>query len=409
MTEQMTTKVHLQSSDDDARKVYMDWLRGEVQKHCNADGLYEAYWDHDDAITPDQMMDAWKNYSQEGYATPMDHLENMLYTGTGVDMENYFYSECLLHDLDSAPEVVRECWDATESVFDDLEKAGYNGVDVNIDQLLRQSSFAVNVFLATEAERNFDMGSIVDSFGNDYRAPEPDMLDANDLDNALSYLIHQQGHTVSEVYGGLLLDESSDSEFIESVVSEIEENSSEAMSEVAALVRMDGGAMLSFLAALEEPKDSLVLPKDSATIGIFNQWSGCGGPLDIRLERDAVIPLSLVREFQIEGQSSPHGYTVDDVYGLVNSVWTPNASIREGVAPVPVQEDYAGTLAQVQRAMELKEASEMMQEDREARAALAAEQPGVDLRTESKSARAASSKLANTTSPDVPVVKGQDR
>lgn len=205
-----------------------------------------------------------------------------------------------------------------------------------VADLLSNSSFNVNVFFATEAEENFDMGSIVHAFGNDYRDPRLEDVDAEDLDNALSYLVNQQGHSIAEVYGN------GDNAFIRSVREEIDENSSEAMSELCALVRMDGQQMLDFIEKRNEAKDSLVLPKDYATMGIFNQLSGCGGMLDIQLEKDAVLPLSMVREFQIEGVRGDtnlwDGYTVDEVYGLVGSAWMP-VHYGEGTE-TGVKEDY---------------------------------------------------------------------
>ena len=181
----------------------------------------------------------------------------------------------------------------------------------------------MNVFFATEAERNHDFASIVDSFGNDYRDPRLEHIEAEDLDNALSYLVNQQGHSVAELYSPLP-EGKGDSPFIESVRQEISENSSEAMSNLAVLLRMDGNEMLRFLDARDKGERSLMLPKDYATVGIFNQWSGCGGVLDIQLEKDAVLPLSMAWDFSIEGNGSSNrwgGYTVDEVYGLVGSMW----------------------------------------------------------------------------------------
>ena len=63
-------------------------------------------------------------------------------------------------------------------IWDDLYEAGYTGIDMNLDDLLSRSSFNVNLFFATETEKNFDMGSIVDSFGNDYREPRLEDIDA---------------------------------------------------------------------------------------------------------------------------------------------------------------------------------------------------------------------------------------
>lgn len=319
------------------REAYIAWLRDEIEKHCNSEGRYEAYWDYNDSITPDQLFNAMEHFERDGYASPLAYLEVSL-------VEDYYFTtpmeEALLtaisQDAKSAPDGLGKHWDESDDIWGDLEAAGYQGIDANLDDLLSRSSFNVNVFFATEAEENFDMGSIVHAFGNDYRDPRLEDVDAEDLDNALSYLVNQQGHSIAEVYGN------GDNAFIRSVREEIDENSSEAMSELCALVRMDGQQMLDFIEKRNEAKDSLVLPKDYATMGIFNQWSGCGGMLDIQLEKDAVLPLSMVREFQIEGVRGDTnlwgGYTVDEVYGLVGSAWMP-VHYGEGTE-TGVKEDY---------------------------------------------------------------------
>lgn len=366
-------------SNDSARAAYLDWLKGEVERWCNKDGFFEAEWDYGDSITPDQILDAYQSYEEQGFASPRDCLESRLFEDTYV--EDDFYANYLMNDLATAGEEVNEGWDSAQSVWDDLEAVGYRGVDLGLDQLLGQSELRVNVFFATEAEQNLDMGSIVDAFGNDYRSPDLDRIDAEDLDNALSYLVNQQGHSVTEVYDALA-NGGSANPFIESVNEEVTENSSEAMSELAALVRMDGNQMLDFLDAIERGTDSLVLPKDYATIGVFNQWSGCGGTLDIRLERDAVLPLSMVREFNIEGQREVSGsHTVDSVYGLVGSMWCPNFSYREGVES-GVKEDYD---------LALEKARESRSED--AKTTLGVEDR-VSLKNEAEASRAASEALS---------------
>lgn len=319
------------------REAYIAWLRDEVGWHCNSRGCYEAFWDYDDSVTPDQMAEACANYEEAGFASPLNYLDESIMEEPGFieALENELIS-AITRDAATAPEGVGEQWVESGDIWGDLESAGYEGIDANVEDLLSCSSFNVNVFFATEAERNFDMGSIVNAFGNDYREPRLEDVDAEDLDNALSYLVNQQGHSIAEVYGN------GDNAFIRSVREEIDENSSEAMSELCALVRMDGQQMLDFIEKQHEAKDSLVLPKDYATVGIFNQWAGCGGMLDIQLEKDAVLPLSMVREFQIEGVRGDTnlwgGYTVDEVYGLVGSAWMP-VHYGEGTE-TGVKEDY---------------------------------------------------------------------
>lgn len=315
------------------REAYIAWLRDEVGWHCNSRGCYEAFWDYDDSVTPDQMAEACANYEEAGFASPLNYLDESIMEKPGFieALENELIS-AITRDAATAPEGVGEQWVESGDIWGDLESAGYEGIDANVEDLLSNSSFNVNVFFTTEAEENFDMGSIVHAFGNDYREPRLEDVDAEDLDNALSYLVNQQGHSIAEVYGN------GDNAFIRSVREEIDENSSEAMSELCALVRMDGQQMLDFIEKRNEAKDSLVLPKDYATVGIFNQWAGCGGMLDIRLEKDAVLPLSMVRGFQVEGQPDPDGYTVNETYGLVGSAWMP-VHYREGTE-TGVKEDY---------------------------------------------------------------------
>lgn len=356
------------------REAYIAWLREKLEDYCNDDGSYEVYWDYDDSITPDQLVEAVDNWKSEGYTSPESYLASTLYDTVGEAQESQLYVS-ILDDLNDAPDEVRACWDESTGIWDDLYEAGYTGIDMNLDDLLSRSSFNVNLFFATETEKNFDMGSIVDSFGNDYREPRLEDIDAESLDNALSYLVNQQGHSIAEVYGN------GDNAFIRSVREEIDENSSEAMSELCALVRMDGQQMLDFIEKRNEAKDSLVLPKDYATMGIFNQWAGCGGMLDIQLEKDAVLPLSMVREFQIEGVRGDTnlwgGYTVDEVYGLVGSAWMP-VHYGEGTE-TGVKEDYNFALDKARGADaieahgsdELVSLKAAVRESREASAALA--------------------------------------
>lgn len=174
------------------------------------------------------------------------------------------------------------------------------------------------------------------------------------------------------------------------------------MSELCALVRMDAREMLDLIGKSSEAKGSLVLPRDCATMGIFNQWSGCGGVLDILLEKDAVMPLSMIRGFQIEGQSDPEGYTVNDVYGLVGSCWKP-AQLSDDIE-TDVKEDYALALQKARATdweIEEQEAAEpvslkaAVKESRAASEALVAHgASAVDLEHEADNARTAASPLS---------------
>lgn len=57
------------------RGLYRAWLRDKVGWHCNSRGCYEAFWDYDDSVTPDQMAEACANYEEAGFASPLSRRE----------------------------------------------------------------------------------------------------------------------------------------------------------------------------------------------------------------------------------------------------------------------------------------------------------------------------------------------
>lgn len=304
---------------------YLAWLHDEVEKYCDSDGRYPVYWNYDDTIAPDDFIKAYQHFDNEGFTSPRSYLEDIVMGYVRPDEQFY---ESLLNDLNDADDAVHEAWDMTESVWDDLEKCGYTGIDLDFESLLNRVDLKVNLMFATAKEADYDMSSIVDAFGNDYRDPDLASMRADALDNALTYLVHQQGHPLMDVYDALKNGQS-DNSFIESVRLEIAENNSECMSEIAVCVQLSGAEMLDLMERLDRDAGAVSIDTD-ATIGIFNQWSGCGSILDIQPERAIVMPMAMLREFSIEGQNEvPGAYTVDSVYGLIPACWKPSLTILD--------------------------------------------------------------------------------
>ena len=65
-------------SNDSARAAYLSWLKDGVKRWCNKDGFFEADWDRDDSIRPDQILDAYQHFEEHGYASPLAYLESKL-------------------------------------------------------------------------------------------------------------------------------------------------------------------------------------------------------------------------------------------------------------------------------------------------------------------------------------------
>lgn len=200
-----------------------------------------------------------------------------------------------------------------DDVYDFYNELGCGGFCYEIENSLPKC--ALNLMFATPSERNYDMGSISDSFINVSN-------DVKDYDNALTMLIHQQGYKVEDVQKAFLYGIESSDKFITSVADELNNCYSSSMYELTALVSASGKDLLDLLESVAEKKGFISIPKN-AEVGLFNEWTGCGAMLEIELNKDMVFPATNVRNLQIEcyGKEN-YGYTVNSVYGLNGSVWS---------------------------------------------------------------------------------------
>ena len=255
-------------------KGYKEYLRQYIDENTT-NGFATMYWDYSDEVDKD-IIQKYINAVVLGY--PTDSFYDVIYEDASDCIDVDYYEDALIKELlDNAPteEIRKQIKNADYAdIIDDLNECGYIGVDYNIDQLLKNTSVKVNILLGTDTERNYDMGSIVTAFGNDYQYPFTDyaMPSVDDYDNAFTYLIHQQGHTIKEVLANHLdcCKDKTTSDFVKGAVTEIENNSSEAMSELGVYIQLNGNDILEFCNKLQEGKGYLVFDKD-INIGLFNE------------------------------------------------------------------------------------------------------------------------------------------
>lgn len=90
------------------------------------------------------------------------------------------------------------------------------------------------------------------------------------------------------------------------------------------------GGMLTFLLEMtiedlcklkQRDKDfsKVIISKDTMC-GLFESWNGSGSILDIKLDKDVEVPAEMIWDAWMDG-TKPHGYDVDEVYGLIGSAW----------------------------------------------------------------------------------------
>lgn len=337
-------RYYAQTEEQITRKEeYIQLLKPIMADYLNSENCYELYWDYRDEYPAEKILEVYhklsseKTYDKNAFVYMLEDYIYEMNLNEDTKLLDMINKEITKH----SNERISELYDEFGFDFDLLEEAGYNGIDVNLADLLRNTRLHVNVMFATKEEQNYDMSSIVTAFGS-WKTPCPN--DVKDFDNALTYLIHQQGHTVEDVYDCWFVNPQGfpykhQTNFVESVVDDIVNNSSEGLSELCALIELTGWDIVTFFEAVLNNQGYIKFEKNTE-LGIFNEWSGCGGLLEIQLEKDFVIPVNMIRNIQIEGAGKENNnYTVDSAYGLIGSCWKNSFSFTD-IEPELVSENY---------------------------------------------------------------------
>lgn len=231
--------------------------------------------------------------------------------------------------------------------------------DHYLDQHMR-----VNLMLGTPEELNLDFGAIHETREALTGQMDPEELTASLQQNtALRWLVEQQGYTMEDLqktmhdyiqcfYGESenvnLSHEAKTSvfhkihSFFLSTVCEELENTTNFMNTLTILADV---STYDFC-ALIQPDQELVLPKDTI-LGVFNPWLGGGSTLDITLEKELVLPSSMIWNVQVEGALMENQYSVDSVYGLNAGAWKGGLTVRDAKSNV---KDKTGLDAAIQSA-----------------------------------------------------------
>lgn len=301
----------------DMGELYTEFLKNEIAKYCT-DGAYEMTWDNEDKDVLKRDLPALiEDYNGEDNF--ISYLTDRVLESF---MNNGWYVEDNLYDLihsDAKQLSNAELSDYIEQkmtsgdFWDDMENNGYKGVDLGLEYILSHMNFAVDIFIATPNELNYDLGSIISAFGSDYIQADINNIDGTYLDNGVSYLVNQQGHSLLELYDDLF-GENSDNTFIRSVASEITNNPAEATCCLAVVANVTGEQFAQLISMSKSGTGSVEF-STGTTIGIFNDWVGTGSSFDIQLEKPFDLPASYIFRVKLDDDSSAGAYSIADVYG----------------------------------------------------------------------------------------------
>ena len=305
---------------------------------------YERYFDYRDQIEPSTIAEIFHEYQsqfEDGGHSDYPNFEAFLQDQIYEKWELWSTEPELIADdfrsthTEDEMKIVEEYLEVHNMTLDEaLFDVGFAGVQFDVRDVV--GSYKMNIMLTTPVEQNFDMGSIPEMFGCD-GVEEIDKLlsrmsadeQNKHFDNALTYLVYQQGHDLVELTEAYYSETPSDNKFIQSVASELYEFPMYSMAELTALVQVNKDS-LELLDMIAKGEGNIILLPNTM-LGLYNEWQGTGSQLDIQLEKPFTIPADMERNVQIEGQKFEYvyGYTVDDTYGLVGSCWEDTMSIAE--------------------------------------------------------------------------------
>ena len=306
--------------NNDLHSKWIAYLKSKIDENCNSNGFYEMYWDYRDEFDPSSIQKIVDRAIKED-TTLLNAADDYLWD---LNSDEYL-DEYFMDDVSKNIPEELEDYALDRDLLEDLEEAGYQGVDMNAQELLDRSNVKVNIIFATPSESNYDMSSIVDVFGS-WKNPAYNYIVDNPeiLDNAMTYLIHQQGHSLKEYYQCLLENPKGfgfdhKDTFIESCVNDCVNNSSDAMSGICCLTTLTPDELYELEKAIKNGTGNLEFSKDTYC-GTVNIWSGSGG-LSVNLEKPLIIPVSYAHTIQVEGGENNNGYTVDEIFGLTGDCW----------------------------------------------------------------------------------------
>lgn len=203
-------------------------------------------------------------------------------------------------------------------------------------------SCRLNLILATENEEYQVFNSVSEFY---LRAMPEDMAEWSQeefdelADNALTYLIHQQGYTVEEVFRICSIRET-DSDFVGTLIDEMD-RAGDTMTQLVVLGNASGQEMLDLLDRIARKDGNLEISAET-TVGLFDSWMNEISGMEIQLERNLIIPADMVQNLQIEGAGGENrNVTVCEAYGLRDSAWYNGSIAVTDKEPELVAEDMS--------------------------------------------------------------------
>lgn len=310
-----------------------NWIKKEINNHW---GVFNGKIDispvsYDDYIGESMLLSAIDNY--EDSCEKKDGLPFSDYLYNAV-FDEYLFERLIDIEYDIKDSLLEKAAKISAELYEIIDRTplgelieDIGGIDVELDIAdFLNHDYKLNFILATATELNYDMGMIQYEFDSpaDFVLRHKDRL-ADSADNILNFLIRQQGYEVGDVLNDYRSDNRKmNSKFVKSVINELEEDIDYRMSALTVCVASSGKELLDVLdSLLSKDQNKGIEVKVGTSMGFYDPWNGCGSQIDIIIEKPFVIPSDMVHIIQVEkAGKNNNGYTVDETYGMVGTVWT---------------------------------------------------------------------------------------
>ena len=213
------------------------------------------------------------------------------------------------HEYSYVSETIKDNWDESlgeYDVWDDLVREWvFENVyfDFPYEHFLKQD-VKVNIIVNT-GDGGYDF--TLNNFAS-YNSTPGETINNK---SSILWLVKQQGYSKTQLNNAVRKEDFSGSDFLKSVYQELV-NVTTHMNALAFFVKM---TLKEFIDLKENP-DKVILPA-TTNCGLYDPWNGAGSVLEIKLEKEVVIPKKFA-EPHIDGT---RGYGITEIYGMCSSFW----------------------------------------------------------------------------------------
>ena len=313
-------------SSDAFEKYKEDELKGIVSELTDLNGNYLLALNSDDIenlqniLTPAKLYDLYKEYSAGQQDMRFQDLINEKISHDETITAGW--EEAFIDDVNAAIDRIENI-QVREGLKKDLKEnpylpfeAGCNGVKIFAEDFLKEMKVDMNFFVKTEKEQELGGAFAYPAAMYDFHM-DPETRERVS-DNALNYLINQQGYSVESIAEKVIrndIEEIDDNDsFINTVANELSNDiSCEYCGTLTVFARVDGIKAVDILEKVAKKEGSIEFSEDSI-VGLFDYVDGSrNAEFQIKLDKSACFDTEMVAHVQIEGMDiKDMGYCMEE-------------------------------------------------------------------------------------------------